>query len=70
MKVTLARNVLAKYWCDVREMSAFRLALQVTAGFSNCFAELGLVKYWVHSDKPLFYKDIAPAVACFWRQVT
>ncbi len=26
-------------------MSAFRLALQVTADFSNCFAELGLVKY-------------------------
>ena len=25
-------------------MSASRLALQVTAVFSNCFAELGLVK--------------------------
>ena len=51
-------------------MSAFRLALQVTADFSNCFAELGLVKYRAHSDKLLFYNDIAPAVACFWRQVT
>ncbi len=53
MKARLAQNVLAKYWWDVSgnvstraAASGFKvsLALQVTADFSNCFAELGLVK--------------------------
>ena len=52
MKARLAQNVLAKYWWDVSgnvstraAASGFKvsLALQVTADFSNCFAELGLV---------------------------